>query len=67
MNFELYKKTLKERLPSASNEELGRIAAGTELDAAEVAREILKQRKADMKKNKKPGIGFTDEDFVEKD
>ena len=49
----------------AANEELERIAAGSEPDAAEVARGILKQRQANEPKQRKRRIGFMDHDFIE--
>ena len=65
MKFELYNQLLHEQLPKASDEELERIAAGSEIDAAEVARGILEQRKTDEPKQRKRCIGFMDNDFIE--
>ena len=49
----------------AANEELERIAAGSEPDAAEVAKGILEQRGAEGRKQRKRYIGFMDNDFIE--
>lgn len=65
MKFELYNQLLREQLPKASDEELERIAAGSEIDAAEVAKKILEQRQADRPKQRKRYIGFMDNDFIE--
>ena len=49
----------------AANEELERIAAGSEPDAAEVAKGILEQRGAEGRKQRKRHIGFMGHDFIE--
>lgn len=57
-----FKETLKDKLGKATDSELRVIANGDEQDAKEVANKILLDR-MNKNRNRKRGIGATDEDF----